>query len=233
PEDKWKISTEYLKNEIWVDELKVLQVLTDVPDDDFKMMVKGIRRYYSIATPLDNLKIMEDNDQFHGEGYSLQVVHCPGHNPGLCCLYEPEQKVLFSSDHIIKNITPKPILAFGSDRRIDKFFKSLSAYENSLERVSKMDIDYMFPGHGEWIEDMHPVIKHYRHNFSERMENVWNAVKKKEMPVYHLIRDIFPNVDPGNFFIAISEIISHLEVLVDLGRAEIIDPGPPVIYRAI
>ncbi len=233
PEDQWRVSTEFLENEVWVDELRMLQALTDIPEDDFKIMIKSIRQYYSIAEPIDGLKTMEDNDLFHGDGYTLQVVYCPGHDPGLCCLYEPQQKVLFSSDHIIKKLTPKPILAFNRNILLDKDFKGLAAYENSLERVLKLDIDYMFPGHGEWIEDMHPVIKHYRQNFSERMEYVWNAVKEKEMPVYHLIRDVFPNVEAGYLFIAISEIVSHLEVLVDLGRAEIINEGPPVIYRAI
>ena len=65
------------------------------------------------------------------------------------------------------------------------------------------------------------------------MELVYNAVKKKEMPLYHLVRDVFPNVEAGDLFIALSEIISHLDVLVDKGRVEIKDQGPPVIYRTI
>ncbi|MGD9162438.1 MAG: MBL fold metallo-hydrolase [Desulfobacteraceae bacterium] len=233
PEARWKISSEFCNNEVWVDEFKMLQKLTDIPDNDFKILVKKIRKYYSIATPLDDPKTMEDNDMFYGEGYSLQVVFSPGHEPGLCCLYEPDQKVLFSSDHIIKNLTPKPILAFNRDKLIDRNYKGLIAYEKSLERVSKLDVKYLFPGHGEWIEDMHPIIKQYRRQFSERMELVLNAVKKKEMPLYHLVRDVFPNVEAGDLFIALSEIISHLAVLVDQGRVEIKDQGPPVIYNAL
>ena len=232
-EDHWKISTDFINNEVWVDEFRMLQELTEIPDDDFKILVEKVRTYYSIAKPLDDLKTMKDNDIFYGEGYSLQVVFTPGHEPGLCCLYEPDQKVLFSSDHILKNLTPKPILAFDRDRHIDKDYKGLMAYEKSLVRVSKLDVKYMFPGHGEWIEDMHPLIKQYRQHYSERMEIVLNAVRKKEMPLYYLVRDVFPNAGAGDLFIALSEIISHLEVLVDLGRVEILNSGPPVIYRAL
>ena len=232
-EDHWKISTDFINNEVWVDEFRMLQELTEIPDDDFKILVEKVRTYYSIAKPLDDLKTMKDNDIFYGEGYSLQVVFTPGHEPGLCCLYEPDQKVLFSSDHILKNLTPKPILAFDRDKHIDKDYKGLMAYEKSLERVSKLDVKYMFPGHGEWIEDMHPLIKQYRQHYSERMEIVLNAVRKKEMPLYYLVRDVFPNAGAGDLFIALSEIISHLEVLVDLGRVEILNSGPPVIYRAL
>ena len=231
--DHWKISSDFINNEVWVEEFKMLQELTEIPDDDFKILVEKVRMYYSIAEPLDDLKTMEDNDMFYGEGYSLQVVFAPGHEPGLCCLYEPDQKVLFSSDHILKNLTPKPILAFDRDKHIDKDYKGLMAYEKSLERVSKLDVKYMFPGHGEWIEDMHPLIKHYRQHYSERMKLVLNAVKKKEMPLYYLVRDVFPNADAGDLFIALSEIMSHLEVLEYQGRVKIIEDGPPVIYRAL
>ncbi len=232
PEDLWKISSEYLDNEIWLDELLLLQKLTDIPEEDFKIMTMGIRKYYSIAAPLDDLKTMEDNDVFHGDGYRLEVVYTPGHSPGLCSLYEPDKKVLFSSDHIIKKITPKPILTLKREHLIDKNFKSLEAYENSLKRVSELDVDYVFPGHGEWIEDMSPVVNLYRKHYAERMALVLKAVSSRQLPLYHLVKDVFPNAEKGDLFIALSEIMSHLEILTDMGRVEIIDNGPPVIYRA-
>jgi glyoxylase-like metal-dependent hydrolase (beta-lactamase superfamily II) len=233
PECKWKISSEFFKNAIWMDEFKWLQKQAGIPDDDFYIMKKNIRKYYSIAKPLDDLKTMEDNDIFYGDGYILKAVYSPGHDPGLCCLYEPKQKVLFSSDHILKNITPKPILPLSRNRLINKDYKGLIAYENSLDRVSKLNAKYVFPGHGEWIEDIHPVIDQYRLLYSERRELILNAVKKKELPVYYLVNDVFPNAEKGDLFIALSEIISQLEVLIYLNRVEIKDPGPPVIYRVV
>jgi glyoxylase-like metal-dependent hydrolase (beta-lactamase superfamily II) len=233
PEDRWKISSEYLDNEIWYDELLLLQKLTDIPDEDFRIMAKGVRKYYSIATPIDDVKTMEDGDMFYGDGYSLQVVYTPGHSPGLCSLYEPDKNVLFCSDHIIKNITPKPILTLKRDTLIDKNFKSLEAYENSLKRVSELDVRYVFPGHGEWIEDMNPVINLYRKHYAQRKKLVWKAVNDKGLPLYHLVKDVFPNAEKGDLFIALSEIMSHLEVLLDVGLIEITDKGPPFIYRAV
>lgn len=34
-------------------------------------------------------------------------------------------------------------------------------------------------------------------------------------------------------FLAVSEICVHLEILVNEGRAELADPGPPAVYRAL
>jgi glyoxylase-like metal-dependent hydrolase (beta-lactamase superfamily II) len=233
PEGKWKISSEFLVNEIWADELDQLKEMAGIPDDVLNAMKRGIRKYYSIAKPIDEVKEMEDGHIFKGEGYTLQTIFTPGHDPGLCCLYEPDQKILFSSDHIIKNLTPKPILAMSRDRLRDKNYKGLIAYQKSLDLVSRMDARYLFPGHGEYISDMQPVISQYRLQYAERMEQVLNAVRKNEVPVYNLVRNIFPSVEKADVFIALSEIFSHLEVLESENKVEIKDPGLPIIYRAL
>jgi len=34
-------------------------------------------------------------------------------------------------------------------------------------------------------------------------------------------------------FLAVSEILVHLEILLEDERAELIDPGPPALYRSL
>lgn len=233
PEDMWKVTTEFFENETWSDEMDWLQKLAGIPDNDLAKMKKRIRSYYSIARPLIDLTPMEDNDMFSGDGYNLRVVYTPGHAPGLCCLYETGQRVLFCSDHILKNITPNPIIPLSRKKLRNRKYKSLIAYEESLEKISELDIKYLFPGHGEWIEKVDNIIDQYREHRSQRMEIVWEAAKKKELPLYNLVKDVFPNAGKGDLFLALSEIISTLEMLAYKCRAEIIDQGPPVIYRAL
>ncbi len=233
PEEMWKVTTEFFNKEIWLDEMKWLQKLTDIPADAMDIMIRNIRKYYSIATPLDCLKPVEDGDSFSGDGYNLEIVHAPGHAPGLCCIYESEHKVLFSSDHILKNLIPKPIIPLSREKLRDRNYRSLIAYDKSLDIVSGMDLKYVFPGHGEWISDMQPIIGHYRKDRSLRRDMVWQAVNGKEQPLYYLVKEVFPHAEKDDLFIALSELIAHLEVLAENGRVEIVDQGPPVIYRAV
>ncbi len=67
----------------------------------------------------------------------------------------------------------------------------------------------------------------------ERKELVWRTLQRNSRPIYHLIDDVFPFVPEGDIFLAISEILVHLELLIDEGRAELADPGPPAYYRAL
>jgi len=62
---------------------------------------------------------------------------------------------------------------------------------------------------------------------------VWKALKKQSRSLYNLIDDVFPFVSTNDVFLAISEIFVHLEILINEGRAELSDPGPPALFRAL
>ena len=63
------------------------------------------------------------------------------------------------------------------------------------------------------------------------MDLVWDALKKQSRPIYHLINQVFPFVPENDVFLAVSEIFVHLEILINEGRAELSNPGPPALYR--
>ena len=39
-------------------------------------------------------QLLKDKDQLELAGFSIQVFHTPGHTPGGCCFYFPEEQVL-------------------------------------------------------------------------------------------------------------------------------------------
>ena len=68
---------------------------------------------------------------------SLQVFLTPGHSPGSICLYWPETKILVTGD----------VVFYGSIGRTDFPGGSLSLLKKSVDRLSQLDVDYVFPGH--------------------------------------------------------------------------------------
>ena len=189
--------------------------------------------FRAFADPLDKVSVMENGDEFKGDGYQLTVIHTPGHSLGTCCLYESQQKVLFSGDHIIKHITPNPFVEINQKNLRDTQYQSLRAYLESLDKLAALDVRYVYPGHGEYIDDLPGIISSYRLHHRERMDLVWRALKVQSRPIYNLIDDVFPSVPEHDVFLAVSEIFVHLEILINEGRAALADPGPPTLYRAL
>ena len=84
-------------------------------------------------------KLLKDGDQLELAGFSIRVFHTPGHTPGGCCFYFPEEKVLFSGD----------TLFCGSVGRTDFPGGSSSALRTSVRRLLKElpgDTE-VYPGH--------------------------------------------------------------------------------------
>jgi glyoxylase-like metal-dependent hydrolase (beta-lactamase superfamily II) len=71
------------------------------------------------------------------KGIKLQILHTPGHSPGSISLYWPDNKVLISGD----------VIFYGSVGRTDFPGGSLSTLKQSIEKLSKLEVECMIPGH--------------------------------------------------------------------------------------
>lgn len=232
-EDEWQISRENFLKEMWSEEAEDLMALADMPRKEMDKLRMRFSTFKELGDPLDGVSVLREGEEFGGDGYHLKVIHTPGHTPGSCCLYESKNKVLFSGDTIIKHITPNPLVVIKRESLRDPHYKSLKAYMSSLDKLRGLDVRYVFPGHGEYIEGLEEIIATYKAHHEERKDLVWRALKKKTRSLYQIIDDVFPFVPEGDVFLAISEIIVHLEILIEEGRAELVDSGPPALYRAL
>jgi len=73
----------------------------------------------------------------------LKVLHTPGHTPGSICLFSERDKVLFSGDTVFSD---------GCFGRYDFPGGSRRELAQSLKRLSLLDIEGLYPGHGEPVE---------------------------------------------------------------------------------
>ena len=74
---------------------------------------------------------------------NLTVIHTPGHTPGSICLWSETDKVLISGDTVFTD---------GAFGRYDFPGGSRQALEQSLDRLSALDVEGLYPGHGEPVD---------------------------------------------------------------------------------
>ena len=72
--------------------------------------------------------------------WKLEVLETPGHSQGSLCLYEPQAKVLFSGDTVFPD---------GNIGRTDMYGGSTPDLVASIERLTGLDVEIMYPGHME------------------------------------------------------------------------------------
>lgn len=85
----------------------------------------------------------------------LEVIHTPGHSPGSVCLYDRKGKLLFSGDTIFADGVGRSDFIDGDPE----------ALRSSIEKLLKLDVKTMLPGHGE------PVLKDAKKVMKEVFEN--------------------------------------------------------------
>ena len=73
----------------------------------------------------------------------LKVLHTPGHTPGSICLLAERDLVLFSGD---------TVFADGCFGRYDFPGGSRIELARSLDRLALLDVEGLYPGHGEPVE---------------------------------------------------------------------------------
>lgn len=81
---------------------------------------------------------LEDKDVIRTKHFNLEVVHTPGHTPGSICLYERKRRFLISGDTLFADGCGRTDFPGGSAEEM----------KHSLKRLSGLDAEYLFPGHG-------------------------------------------------------------------------------------
>lgn len=88
-------------------------------------------------------KPVSDNDEILCGDQLFTVLYTPGHSQGSICLYHKQDKILISGD---------TIFAHGDFGRYDLPGGNFQTLLDSIKRLSKLEINHLYPGHGPFIE---------------------------------------------------------------------------------
>ena len=175
---------------------------------------RGVNRY---AGPVTVAQTLEEGDHLQLAGRTWQVLHTPGHAAGLICLYEPQSEILLSSDHLLADISSNPVVEPPPPGHRERLH-SLALYRTSLQRVAGLDISLALPSHGPPIGDVASLVQRRLRFHDQRVEHVAAALRNGGSTTWEVTLALFPNRSPLDTFLAVSEVIGHLDVMRLDGR---------------
>lgn len=175
------------------------------------------RKYLSDKT----MSITEvfDGDNIHIGNKKLVCIHTPGHTPGHMCLYDEKEKIMFTGDHLLFDITPNITIWKALPN-------SLGAYIDSLKKLSKYEVKMALTGHRENNGNFNQRIGELLEHHKDRLKDVivilrrnpgitgYEVAAQMEWSIRAKNWEDFP---PGQRWFAVGEAISHLNYLVDKG----------------
>ena len=135
------------------DHLEAVQAI-EVPtmfamgEEEYRFFEKTVGHYFTLPEP--NFFLAE-GDLIVGD-IRLQVIATPGHSPGSVSLYWEEKKALFTGDVIFSRGIGRTDLPGGNG----------SLLRASIERLSRLDVNYLLPGHGTIITGKKEVAANFR-----------------------------------------------------------------------
>lgn len=160
--------------------------------------------------------MVQDGSKIQIGDYEFTCVFTPGHTPGHMCLYLEKEKLMFTGDHILFNITPNITSWYGVK-------DSLNNYMKSLKKIRKFDMLTVFAAHRKNDMDVYERIDEILHHHRLRLEDVINIVSdcpgltayeiasKMKWSIRAKDWDEFPA--PQKWF-AVGETIAHIEYLL-------------------
>ncbi|MFP5352403.1 MAG: MBL fold metallo-hydrolase [Actinomycetota bacterium] len=190
----------------------------------FKMDQQRKRDPYRPGIDHDVVVPIDEGEAFdfeHDEGtFTLTTLHMPGHTGGHVVFHEPTSGTLFAGDQLLPEVSPNPLLEPSVDEPGERR-RSLKEYLRSLERMDTLEISLAYPGHGGEVTDPHELIRSTIEHHLKRKAEVASFLGPEGKTVYEISSELYPHVRDYDVFLAVSEVVAHLDLVVEDGDAEL------------
>lgn len=93
-------------------------------------------------------RLYHDGERLVCDGFSVTLLHTPGHVSNHLCFLLEEERMLFTGDHVLQGMTPVILPPDGN----------MQDYLRSLELLRELPLASLAPGHGALIENPSQTI---------------------------------------------------------------------------
>jgi len=172
----------------------------------------------------------------HGEELRLRdrafaVHHRPGHSPSDTVFEDRERRVLIAGDHLLRHISSNPLLTRPLDGSTERP-QALVAYLESLRQTREMDLEIVLPGHGEPITEHRALIDERLALHRRRSEKIHRLISERPRSAYELAQALWGNVAVTQAYLTLSEVLGHMDLLLNAGRAREVSRDGAAFFEA-
>jgi len=147
---------------------------------------------------------VEDGDTLKGRGFSLDVLHMPGHAPDHLCFALVGKRTMFTGDHVMGWNTTVIAPPEGN----------MSDFLASLERLTLRHDKMFLPGHGGRIETPRRVVRAYMTHRKWREQTILACIDEGLCTIPRIVAKLYGALDANLKTAAALSVLAHLEHLM-------------------
>ena len=154
-------------------------------------------------------------DVIEGDGWTIDVIHTPGHTSNHMCYALREENTLFSGDHIMgwsTSVVSPPDGHMGD-------------YLDSLRRIKARHFDKIWPTHGPCIEQVDEFVQAYIDHRLNREVQIMDALKTGQSVIIDIVKKLYVDIDKRLYPAAAHSVLSHLIHMRETGRVRAAQEG--------
>ena len=178
---------------------------------------RGYRRYGGSA---EVTNVLREGDSVLAGARELTVALRSGHSPTDTIFIDTGSWSAFVGDHLLGHISSNPVLHRPLDREADPRHRrpALIRYLESLADTCKLDLEVLHPGHGDEISYYKDLVYDREQHHAERKERILEELANGPRTAREISRTVWPGLPTDQVYLALSEVLGHIDLLIQEER---------------
>ncbi len=217
-----------------------VMIRNGIPEEMVQALRTVSSAFRSWGAQAEVTRPLRDGEALELRDRSLQTLHRPGHSPSDTVFWDAERRILIAADHLIKHISSNPLISRPLDQPDRDPVEAahdrphaLVTYISSLLKTREMPAEIVLSGHGEPITDHASLIDERLEFHRRRAERIYELIAEQPRSGYELAQALFGNVAVTQAYLTLSEVLGHVDLLLEDGRVRESERDGVVYFEAV
>jgi glyoxylase-like metal-dependent hydrolase (beta-lactamase superfamily II) len=193
-----------------------------VPDDLATVLGSLALAFRAFGSSGQVTRELTDGGVLRFSNRTLEIFHRPGHSPSDTILWDGDREILIAGDHLLAHISSNPLVSrplTGVGRDASQRPQALLQYMDSMRSTSELPARLVLPGHGDPILDHAELIDERLRMHRRRAARIHQILDAQPLSAYEIALRMWGNVAVTQAYLTLSEVLGHLDLLVEGGQA--------------
>ncbi len=187
-------------------------------DDDMVALLEALSqgfRAWGSSAPVD--RMLDDGGTLAFAGRTWHIHHRPGHSSTDTLFHDRQRREAIGGDHLLLRISSNPLASKDQPQALVSYLRSLRATQ-AME-----DLETVHPGHGDTVTDPRGLIDSRFAMHDRRARKIATMLDGGPATAHAIARRMFGKAAITQAFLTISEVLGHLDLLVERGDVVALD----------